>query len=60
MADLKGREPHADTDPRRGPDPDRVDMPEGLRRPRKSAYGPTTGRHGERPATNERDAAETK
>ena len=36
--------PHGDTDPQRGPDPDRVNMPEGLRRERKPPYGPTTGR----------------
>jgi hypothetical protein len=41
------QEPHADTDPRRRLDPDRTKMPEGLRRERKSAYGPS-GRHDEK------------
>jgi hypothetical protein len=36
--------PHADTDPRRGPALDRVNMPDGLRRERKPPYGPKTGR----------------
>jgi hypothetical protein len=48
MGDLNGRAPHANVDARRSPDPDRTNIPEGLRRERKSAYGPTTGRHGER------------
>jgi len=39
--------PHADTDPRRGPDPDRVNIPEGLRREPKPPYGPKTGRTNE-------------
>jgi hypothetical protein len=42
--------PRADTDPRRGPDPDRVNMPEGLRRERKPPYGPETGRSDEKRA----------
>ena len=49
MSDIKGQEPHADTDPRRGPDPERTNMPEGLRRERKPAYGPETGRTREKP-----------
>lgn len=40
--------PHADTDPRRRPDPHRENMPEGLRRERKSAYGPHMGRSEEK------------
>ena len=48
MSDIRGRAPHADADPRRGPEPERENIPEGLRRERKSAYGPTTGRHKER------------
>jgi hypothetical protein len=48
MGDLNGRAPHAEVDARRSPDPDRANIPEGLRRERKSAYGPTTGRRGER------------
>jgi hypothetical protein len=48
MADrLENQAPHADTDPRRRPDPDRSNMPEGLRRTRKPAYGPS-GRHDEK------------
>jgi hypothetical protein len=47
MASRVNQEPHADTDPRRGPDPNRTDMPEGLRRERKAAYGPS-GRHDEK------------
>jgi hypothetical protein len=38
----------ADTDPRRGPNPERVNMPEGLRRERKPPYGPPTGRPDEK------------
>ena len=45
----KDRAPQADTDPRRGPDPARTNMPEGLRRERKPAYGPS-GRHDEKVA----------
>jgi hypothetical protein len=48
MSAIKGRAPHADADPQRGPAPARESIPEGLRRERKSAYGPTTGRHSER------------
>ncbi len=44
MGEGKAQSPHADTDPRRRPDPERVNMPDGLRRDRKSPYGPTTGR----------------
>jgi hypothetical protein len=44
MDEVKDQSPHADTDPRRRPDPERVNMPDGLRRERKSAYGPQTGR----------------
>jgi hypothetical protein len=54
MSGIDGRAPHADGDPRRGSDPDRANVPEGLRRERKSAYGPTTGRRGE---TKKREAA---
>ncbi len=43
---VNNQEPHADTDPRRRPDPNRSNMPEGLRRARKPAYGPS-GRHDE-------------
>lgn len=43
---IKGKEPHADTDPRRRPDPNRTNMPEGLRREPKPPYGPS-GRHDE-------------
>lgn len=42
MADLERKTPDPAIDPRR------INLPEGLRRARKSAYGPTTGRHGER------------
>lgn len=41
MVSRVNQEPHADTDPRRGPDPNRTNMPEGLRRERKAAYGPS-------------------
>jgi hypothetical protein len=47
MSSIEGRAPHADVDARRGPVPDRANLPEGLRRERKSAYGPTTGRRDE-------------
>ena len=47
MTAIKGRAPHADTDPRRGPDLEHENIPEGLRRERKAAYGPATGRHDE-------------
>jgi hypothetical protein len=44
MSAVKDQSPHAETDPRRRPDPERVNMPDGLRRERKSPYGPQTGR----------------
>ena len=47
MPTLKDVAPHADTDPRRAPDPRRENIPEGLRRSRKPAYGPRTGRNRE-------------
>jgi len=59
MSGIDGRAPHADVDARRGADPDRANLPEGLRRERKSAYGPTTGRRGEtkKPDANAQQAA---
>ena len=47
MHDIEEKASHVEADPRDLPDPDRVNMPEGLRRERKSAYAPTTGRRGE-------------
>jgi hypothetical protein len=48
MSGIKGQAPHADTDPRHRPDPERTNMPEGLRREPKPAYGPETGRTDEK------------
>lgn len=45
MGELK--DTHAGIDPRHTPDP-RDNIPEGLRRERKSAYGPHTGRSEEK------------
>ena len=50
---LKGKAPHADTDARRTPDPNRRNMPEGLRRERKGPYGPKTGYANEKAAPQE-------
>ena len=58
MDGLKSKEPHADSDPRRQPDPRRENIPEGLRRERKSAYGPHTGRRGEKADPEESRHAE--
>ena len=57
MASRENQAPHADTDPRRRPDPDRTNMPEGLRRDRKPGYGPNA-RHDEKVAPEKSRHAE--
>lgn len=49
--------PRADPDPRRSADTDRTNMPEGLRRERKSGYGPNA-RHDEKVPTEKSRHAE--
>jgi len=51
----KGQAPHADADARREPDPRRVNIPEGLHRERKPAYGPARGRHSESEESENRE-----
>lgn len=47
MSGPKGKVPHADTDARRRPDPERPNVPEGLRREPKPPYDPRSGRGAE-------------